>query len=307
MEIGIIGLGRMGMNIGARLERRGHTAFGYDVSADKRPTAEDAGIKWRSSVEELGAALHQSRVIWIMVPAGQPVDDAISKILSSTEPGDIIIDGGNSYYKDSIRRAEELKEHGIKFLDCGTSGGIWGLVEGFCLMVGGDQEAYQLVEPILTALAPDGGCRLVGPSGAGHFVKMVHNGIEYGLLQAYGEGFEILHSSQFDLDLQSTAELWNRGSVIRSWLLELAAHAFASDPDLERIAGYVEDSGEGRWTVFEAIDKDVPAPVITLSLLTRLRSRQEESFSAKFIAALRHEFGGHRLHEEHIDPSKESS
>jgi len=295
MEIGIIGLGRMGMNMGTRLVRAGHTPFGHDISPEKKTEAEANGLRFRSSVAELVRSLGAPRALWLMVPAGKAVDEAISQALPELSPGDVVIDGGNSYYKDSIRRAEELKERRVAFLDCGTSGGIWGLEEGYCLMIGGDAAPFARVEPVFAALAPQGGYRLVGPSGAGHFVKMVHNGVEYGLLQAYGEGFEILHSSDFDLDLKSIAALWNHGSVVRSWLLELAERAFEAGSELEDIAGCVEDTGEGRWTVAQAIDQDVPAPVITLSLLARLRSRQKESFSAKVIAALRHEFGGHRV------------
>jgi 6-phosphogluconate dehydrogenase len=298
MELGIVGLGRMGMNMSTRLVRNGHTVLGYDVSPAKRAEVEEHGIKWMPSVVELIQSLHEPRTLWIMVPAGKPVDDVIEMSLPHMSEGDVIIDGGNSNFKDSIRRAQTLKDKGISFLDCGTSGGIWGLEEGYCLMVGGDPVAFQQKEPIFRDLAPKDGYLHVGPSGAGHYTKMVHNGIEYGLLQAYGEGFEILHSSQFDLDLEAIAHLWNQGSVVRSWLLELAEAAFKGNHDLEGIAGYVEDSGEGRWTVAEAINQDVPAPVITLSLLERLRSRQTESFSAKVIAALRHQFGGHRVMKE---------
>ncbi len=298
MELGIIGLGRMGMNIGIRLIRNEHSVLGYDISADKQAEAEQNGLKWKSSIEELVRSLSRPKVLWIMVPSGPPVDETISKAVSQLSEGDIIIDGGNSYYKDSIRRGLELKEKGIFMLDCGTSGGIWGLEEGYCLMIGGNSDAFQYVEPVFRTLAPGSGYRLVGPQGSGHFVKMVHNGIEYGMLEAYGEGFEILHESGFNLDLKSIASLWNQGSVVRSWLLELAEKAFENGSDLEGIAGYVEDTGEGRWTVTQAVEENVPAPVITLSLLARLRSRQKESFSAKVVAALRHEFGGHRVMKE---------
>lgn len=298
MELGIIGLGRMGMNMGTRLAQRNHTVLGYDISPDKKEEADRNGIHWSNSVEDLANSLDKPKVIWLMVPSGQPVDDAIAQAIPKLSDGDIIIDGGNSFYKDSIRRATELKQKGIQFLDCGTSGGIWGLQEGYCLMVGGDSEAFQKTEPIFNDLAQEDGYRLVGPSGAGHFVKMVHNGIEYGMLEAYGEGFEILHASQYDLDLQSIAALWNHGSVVRSWLLELAERAFEAGSDLPGIAGYVEDTGEGRWTVMQAIEENVPAPAITISLEMRLRSRQKESYSAKVIAALRKEFGGHRVMKE---------
>jgi 6-phosphogluconate dehydrogenase len=298
MDIGIVGLGRMGMGIGKRLVRDGHTVSGFDVSPDKQIDAEAAKLTWRPSIRELAASLPTPKALWIMVPAGQPVDDAIAEALPALSPGDIVIDGGNSYFKDSMRRADQLSEKGIHFLDTGVSGGIWGLEEGFCLMVGGDKAAFHTVEPVFASLAPADGYIHAGRAGAGHYVKMVHNGIEYGMLQAYGEGFEILHASEFDLDLKSISEMWNHGSVIRSWLLELASKAFEEGNDLDGIAGWVDDTGEGRWTVQQAIDVNVPAPVITMSLLARLRSRQEESFSAKVIAALRREFGGHRIKKE---------
>jgi 6-phosphogluconate dehydrogenase len=231
----------------------------------------------------------------MMVPAGAPVEATIAEMAPLLAAGDVLIDGGNSNYKDSIRRAEALKPTGIRFVDAGTSGGIWGLTEGYCLMVGGEREAFELIEPALRTLAPERGYLHTGASGSGHFTKMIHNGIEYGMLQAFGEGFEILRGSRFDLDLAAVAELWRHGSVVRSWLLDLLAGALEENPTLEGIRGYVEDSGEGRWTVFEAIDQDVPAPVLTLSLLARFASRQEESFSAKVIAALRQEFGGHAI------------
>jgi len=234
-------------------------------------------------------------VIWMMIPAGDPVDDMINKLLPLLSPGDVLIDGGNSNWKDSVRRAAAVSERGIHYLDVGTSGGIWGLEVGYCLMIGGEEAAFRIVEPAFKSLAPPDGYRLLGPSGAGHFAKMIHNGIEYGMLQAYAEGFEILESSPYEYDLAGLAALWNRGSVVRSWLLELAERAFKEDPHLESIRGYVEDSGEGRWTVFQAIDQDVPAPVLTLSLMTRFRSRQPDSFAAKVVAALRRQFGGHAV------------
>jgi 6-phosphogluconate dehydrogenase len=233
------------------------------------------------------------RAIWLMVPSGDPVDLTIEQLIPSLSKEDIIVDGGNSHYKDSIRRAEKLKQLGIHFVDAGTSGGIWGLQEGYCLMIGGEKATIEQLEPIFKTLAPENGFAHVGPSGAGHFVKMVHNGIEYGMLQAYGEGFEMLKTSQFELDLGKISRLWNRGSVVRSWLLELAESAFAKDPQLSSIRGYVEDSGEGRWTVLEAVEREIPAPILTLSLFARFASRQDDSFSAKVIAALRNEFGGH--------------
>jgi 6-phosphogluconate dehydrogenase len=237
------------------------------------------------------------RAVWIMVPAGKPVDDTIDALLGTLARGDTIIDGGNSNFHDTMRRAERCREQGVAMVDAGTSGGIWGLENGYCLMVGGDADAVKRCEPVFRTLAPEDGYRYVGPSGSGHYVKMVHNGIEYGMLQAYAEGYEILHASRDfpDLDLHAIAGVWNHGSVVRSWLNELAERAFAKEPDLASLRGYVEDSGEGRWTVQEAIDLNVPAPVITLSLLARFRSRQADSFGAKVIAALRNEFGGHAV------------
>lgn len=297
MNVGMVGLGRMGLGMGARLARAGHRVFGYDLSPDRRAEAEAAGIRSAGSPTDLAGVLDPTRIIIVMVPAGSPTDAAIEAVAAALQPGDVIIDGGNSYYKDSIRRSAEAASRGLRFLDCGVSGGVWGLQEGFCLMAGGDPETYALVEPVLRDLAPEGGCALVGESGAGHFAKMVHNGIEYGLLQAYGEGFEILRASGFDFDLRAISELWNAGSVVRSWLLELAARAFSESGDLSDVRGWVEDSGEGRWTVMESIDTSVPAPVIALSLMMRFRSRQEDSFSAKTIAALRKQFGGHPVRE----------
>ncbi|MGQ9631790.1 MAG: phosphogluconate dehydrogenase (NAD(+)-dependent, decarboxylating) [bacterium] len=295
MELGFLGLGRMGMNMVLRLLSGGHRVVAYNRSPGKVKDAEAKGAVGVYSHRELAGKLSQPRAIWIMVPAGDPVDQNIEALIPYLSPGDIIIDGGNSNYKDSIRRAKHLKDKGFHFLDVGTSGGIWGLKVGYCMMIGGEREVFERLEPAFKTLAPEEGYAYVGPSGAGHFVKMVHNGIEYGILQAYAEGFEILEASDYDLDLAGIAHLWNRGSVIRSWLLELAESAFRKDPKLSSLRGYVEDSGEGRWTVLESIDKDVPAPVITLSLLARFRSRQEDSFGAKVIAALRNEFGGHAV------------
>jgi 6-phosphogluconate dehydrogenase len=302
----MIGLGRMGGNMTLRLLRAGHEVVGYDrdpeaidrVSEKGKGSARAAAIGARD-LTALCAQLSAPRVIWLMVPAGKPVDDTIAALLPHLAEGDVLIDGGNSNFHDTLRRGEELRARGIEFVDCGTSGGIWGLENGYCLMVGGNDDAVSHCEPIFLALAPEGGYAHVGPTGAGHYVKMVHNGIEYGMLQAYAEGYEILHESKhFELDLRKVAAVWNHGSVVRSWLNELAERAFANDPGLADLRGYVEDSGEGRWTVQEAIDIDVPAPVITLSLLARLRSRQSESFGAKVIAALRHEFGGHAVKKE---------
>ncbi|MBO0789992.1 MAG: decarboxylating 6-phosphogluconate dehydrogenase [Ktedonobacteraceae bacterium] len=296
MEIGFIGLGRMGANMVRRLLRDQHRVVAWNRTASKTEEIVSEGAEGAYSIPELTNKLQQStRVVWIMVPAGQPTDDMINDVIPLLNKGDIIIDGGNSNYKDSIRRSKALAEKGFHFMDAGTSGGIWGLQVGYCMMVGGEKETFEFVEPLLKTLAPPDGYLYCGPAGAGHFVKMVHNGIEYGMLQAYGEGFEILQASQFNLDLHAIAHLWNQGSVVRSWLLELAERAFEKDADLHAIRGYVEDSGEGRWTVQQAIDTDVPAPVITLSLLERFRSRQDESFTAKVIAALRNEFGGHAV------------
>jgi len=295
MELGMIGLGRMGANMAERLVRGGHRVISYDRSAEAIQRVVDKGGIGARSLADFVKQLASPRAIWLMVPSGDPVDQTIEQLLPSLTNGDILIDGGNSSYKDSIRRADKLKAQGMHFVDAGTSGGIWGLENGYCMMIGGDKKIVERLAPIFTTLAPEGGYLHVGPSGAGHFVKMIHNGIEYGMLQAYGEGFELLKASQFDLDLAKISRLWNQGSVVRSWLLELAESAFTKDPRLSSIKGYVEDSGEGRWTVEEAIDKNVPAPVLMLSLFARFASRQDDSFSAKFVAALRNEFGGHAV------------
>ena len=293
MQLGMIGLGRMGSGMTQRLLQGGHQVVVYDRSTDAIAALAAKGATGASSLSELAQKLKSPRVSWLMIPAGPPVDDTIQGLASSLAPGDVIIDGGNSYYKDSMRRAAALGNQKIAFLDVGVSGGIWGLKDGFCLMVGGDEAAFKQAEPIFKTLALPGGYAYVGPSGAGHYSKMVHNGIEYSLLQGYAEGFEILKAAEFGYDLTQLATLWNHGSVIRSWLLELAQMAFERDPDMSHIRGYVEDTGEGRWTVDEALDHAVPAPALALSLFMRYRSRQEDSFSAKVIAALRNEFGGH--------------
>jgi 6-phosphogluconate dehydrogenase len=295
MQVGMIGLGRMGSGMTVRLLQGGHQVAVYDRSADAITAVTGKGAGGSSSLEDLGQKLKPPRVFWLMIPAGSPVDDTIQRLSGVLSPGDVIIDGGNSNYKDSIRRAEELRSQQIEFLDCGVSGGIWGLKIGFNLMVGGNQAVFAQVEPIFKTLAPADGYAYVGPSGAGHYAKMVHNGIEYSLLQSYAEGFEILKGSPFAFDLVQLSRLWNHGSVIRSWLLELAQAAFERDPGLSHIKGYVEDSGEGRWTLQEAIDHAVPAPALAMSLFMRFRSRQDDSFSAKVLAALRNEFGGHRV------------
>jgi len=296
MQLAMIGLGRMGGNMVQRLLQGGHEVVVYDRSAEAVKPHVAMGASAAKDLTDLSARLKAPRVVWIMVPAGAPVESTIDQLLPALAKGDTIIDGGNSNYKDSVRRAAKVKERGVEFIDAGTSGGIWGLTVGYCLMIGASPEAFRRCEPIFKTLAPPEGYAHVGPPGAGHYVKMIHNGIEYGLLQAYAEGYEILHASKdFKLDLRQISAVWNRGSVVRSWLNELAERAFAKDTDLTALKGYVEDSGEGRWTVQEAIDLDVPAPVITLSLLARFRSRQADSFGAKVIAALRNEFGGHAV------------
>ena len=296
MRLAMIGLGRMGGNMSERLMKGGHEVLVFDRKAETRQHYVSLGAAAATSITEIPTKLKSPRIVWIMVPAGKPVDETIASLLPGMSKGDVIIDGGNSNFHDTMRRATELQTKGIHFVDSGTSGGIWGLANGYCLMIGASQEAFNLCEPIFKTLAPADGYAHMGPPGSGHYVKMVHNGIEYGMLQAYAEGYEILHASRdFKLDLHKIAAVWNHGSVVRSWLNELAELAFEKDRELSALRGYVEDSGEGRWTVQEAIDLDVPAPVITLSLLTRLRSRQADSFSAKVIAALRNEFGGHAV------------
>ncbi|MFN2603442.1 MAG: phosphogluconate dehydrogenase (NAD(+)-dependent, decarboxylating) [Gemmatimonadaceae bacterium] len=296
MQLAMIGLGKMGGNMTERLMRDKHHVVVFDRSTEAIQKYVTLGAVGASSPADLVQKLSAPRVAWIMVPAGKPVDDTITALLPGLSKGDVIIDGGNSNFHDSMRRAADLAPKGIHFVDAGTSGGIWGLENGYCLMIGASDEAYALCEPIFKSLAPPDGYGHMGPPGSGHYVKMIHNGVEYGMLQAYAEGYEILHaSSEFKLDLHQIAAVWNQGSVVRSWLNELAELAFEHDPNLDQLKGFVEDSGEGRWTVQEAIDLDVPAPVITLSLLARLRSRQSDSFSAKVIAALRNEFGGHAV------------
>jgi 6-phosphogluconate dehydrogenase len=286
MQLGMIGLGRMGGNMTKRLEERGHDMKTYDPSVDS--TAD--------TLEELRDQLDAPRSFWMMVPAGKITEDTFQTLLGLASPDDVIVDGGNSNFHDSQRRYAEAKEKGVRFVDAGVSGGIWGYANGYCLMVGGDDDAVAQVEPVFLDLAPDDGYAHVGASGAGHFVKMVHNGIEYGLMQAYAEGFEVMKASEFDLDLHEIAGIWRYGSVVRSWLLELLYAAFEKEGGrLEAIRGYVEDSGEGRWTIHEAIAEDVPVPVITAALFARFASRQDESFAAKVNAALRNEFGGHAV------------
>jgi 6-phosphogluconate dehydrogenase len=290
VKIGMVGLGRMGANMTERLRSRDHDVIGYDRNAETSEVA---------SLDELVGRLEKPRTIWCMVPSGDPTEETISALAELLHEGDLVVDGGNSYFRDSLRRAEELDGRGILFCDAGVSAGIWGLAEGYCLMVGGNDEAIQRLEPALVALAQEGGYAHVGPVGTGHFVKMVHNGIEYGLLQAYGEGFQLLQASaEFpDLDLSQIAEVWRHGSVVRSWLLDLAARALEQDPGLEGIRGYVEDSGEGRWTVLEAVRSGVPVPAIADSLFARFDSRDDDPFAMKLIAALRQQFGGHGVKE----------
>ncbi|MBF6600484.1 MAG: decarboxylating 6-phosphogluconate dehydrogenase [Dehalococcoidia bacterium] len=295
MDIGMIGLGRMGANMTLRLLRGGHRVVVSDLSADAVAASVAEGATGAASLGALVDELQPRRAVWMMVPAGDPVDSTIAQLLPLLTKGDVLIDGGNSNYHDSTRRASLVAGQGIEYVDSGTSGGIWGLKEGYCLMVGGSDDAVGFVEPVLKTLAPPDGYAHVGRSGAGHFVKMVHNGVEYGMMAAYGEGFELLAGSNFAIDLHQVADVWRHGSVVRSWLLDLAERAFERDPRLETIAGFVEDSGEGRWTVQEALDQDVPLPIITLSLMRRFSSRQDASFSAKVQAALRNEFGGHAV------------
>jgi len=298
MELGMIGLGRMGGSMTVRLLRGGHRVVGYARHAETVDRFVEKGADGAYSLKELAQKLASPRAIWMMIPAGEAVDKTLQTLLPELQPGDVIVDGGNSNYKDTLRRASMLGERGIHFADVGTSGGVWGLTEGYCMMVGGEREVVERLQPIFETLAPDPdrGWGHIGPNGAGHFVKMVHNGIEYGLMEAYSEGFAILKRKEaFSLDLHQIAEVWRYGSVIRSRLLDLIAKALAEDSELRDIEPFVADSGEGRWTVFEAIDSDVAAPVITLSLLQRLRSRDKESFSDRLLAVMRQQFGGHAV------------
>jgi 6-phosphogluconate dehydrogenase len=297
MQIGFIGLGRMGGNMVHRILRdSGHEVVAWDPAAAAVQEATGHGASAADSLAALVAKLDPPRHVWMMVPAGAATEQTFAALLEAMDTGDLIVDGGNSRWTDSRQRAERARERGLEFVDVGTSGGVWGLDVGYCMMVGGSADAVGRIAPLLDVLAPPDGWAHMGASGAGHYVKMVHNGVEYGLMQAYAEGFELMHKSDFDLDLRAIAHLWNQGSVVRSWLCELAERAFAEEGnDLAGLRGYVEDSGEGRWTVFDAIDKDVPAPVITLSLMARFASRQDESYAAKVLAALRNQFGGHAV------------
>ena len=298
MKLGMVGLGKMGANMTQRLLRGGHEVIVTDLNEAAVQSAEQQGATAASDLEGIANALTSPRVVWVMVPHGAPTENTVQSLGRLLCAGDIIIDGGNSNYKETMRRGEELATRGIHYVDVGTSGGVWGLAEGYSMMIGGAEDAVTHIQPILETLAPsmDKGWGHVGPTGAGHFVKMVHNGIEYGMMQAFAEGFEIMRAKgEFGLDLHQIAEIWRYGSVVRSWLLDLTANALAEDSELSDIRGWVSDSGEGRWTVFEAIDQDVPAPVITLSLMRRFSSRQDESYAAKLLAAMRNQFGGHAV------------
>ena len=305
MQLGMVGLGRMGANMTERLLGGGHQVAVFDRNADAVRASANAGATGCDSLEALVKALAPPRAVWIMLPSGPPTTDTIGTLRSLLSSGDVIIDGGNSYWKDAQAQARDLARSGIALVDAGVSGGVWGLKVGYCLMVGGDAAVCKRLEPIFLTLAPKDGYLYTGPSGAGHFVKMVHNGIEYGMLQAYGEGFQLIEQSEFGsgIDFRALSHLWNQGSVIRSWLLELAELAFANDPRLDKIKGYVDDTGEGRWTVQDAIDLAVPVPVLALSLFARFRSREDDAFSDKVIAALRNEFGGHAVHAEAPAPA----
>ncbi len=296
MDVAMVGLGRMGANMARRLLRGGHRVVVWNRTYARAEALAAEGAEPVRELAGVPAALPAPRVLWLMLPHGETTQAAIDELAPLLEPGDVLVDGGNSPFQDDVRRGPELAARGIRYLDAGTSGGVWGLEVGYCLMVGGDRSAYDYVEPLLRTLAPPGhGYDYVGPHGAGHFVKMVHNGIEYGMMQAYAEGFELLEATEWDLDLAAIADLWNHGSVVRSWLLELAAEAFRKDPGLRGITGYVEDTGEGRWTVEQAIAHSVPLPAIAAALFARFRSRQQDTFSGKVLAALRNEFGGHAV------------
>lgn len=295
MELGFIGLGKMGMNMVTRLRRDQHRVVVFDRSADLIRQAESQGCIGSTSLADVVGRLTAPRAVWIMVPSGAPTEETVQAVAALLQPGDIIIDGGNTRFHDDVRRATELRKRGIQYVDAGTSGGIWGLKIGYCLMVGGDRATVNHLAPIFKTLAPDNGWAHVGNVGAGHYVKMVHNGIEYSMMQGYAEGFELMSKSEYKLDLARIADLWMHGSVVRSWLLELAAGALKDDPKLDKLKGYVQDSGEGRWMIADAIEKDVPVPTLTTALFTRFRSRQDQSFAEKMLAALRNAFGGHAV------------
>jgi 6-phosphogluconate dehydrogenase len=295
MQLGFVGLGKMGLNMVTRLERGGHQIVAYDRNAAAVTQAEAAGTRGVTSLEALVAALTPPRAVWIMVPSGTATESTVDALGAILSPDDVIIDGGNTSFHDDVRRAGALSARKIHYIDAGTSGGIWGLTEGYCLMVGGDADVCRRLEPVFLTLAPKDGYLRVGGQGAGHYVKMIHNGIEYGLMQAYAEGFELMHASDYHLDLAAIASLWLKGSVVRSWLLELTARALAEDGELSTLEGYVEDSGEGRWTLHEGVDRAVPLPVLTAALFTRFRSRENNPFSERMLAALRNQFGGHAV------------
>jgi 6-phosphogluconate dehydrogenase len=296
MQIGFVGLGRMGGNMVHRLARGGHDVVAFNRSPGPVQEAVSHGATGASSLQDLVQKVRPPRHIWLMLPAGNVTDQHLDQLMDLCQPGDLFVDGANSKWKDTVARADRCKARGFEFVDCGTSGGIWGLQVGYSMMAGGSPEAFKRVEPVIKTLAPEDGYGLVGPNGAGHFVKMVHNGIEYGMLQAYAEGFQILEKSDYGVDMAQIGKIWMHGSVVRSWLLELAVSAFEKDPHLEKLDGWVADSGEGRWTIEAAIDEDVAAPIITLALFSRLYSRDANSFSWKVLAALRNEFGGHAVH-----------
>jgi len=295
MELGFIGLGKMGMNMVARLQQGKHRVVVHDRTADLIKQAEGAGCVGATSLEDLVSKLKTPRAVWIMVPSGSPTEETVAKVASLLSSGDIIIDGGNTNFHDDVRRAGELKKNGLHYIDAGTSGGIWGLTLGYCLMVGGEKAIVEKLAPIFTTLAPEDGWAYMGSHGAGHYVKMVHNGIEYSMMQGYAEGFELMSKSEYNLNLGKIADLWMHGSVVRSWLLELSAGFLKENPKLDGLKGYVQDSGEGRWTVLDAIDKAVPLPTLTAALFTRFRSRQTDSFAEKMLAAMRNAFGGHTV------------
>jgi 6-phosphogluconate dehydrogenase len=295
MQIGLIGLGKMGFNLALNMKRNNHDVTAFDLNKKLMQSIAGQGIKTTDTIEDLTQRFTDKKIIWLMIPSGQPVDDAIQKLRTLLKQGDIIIDGGNSFYKDSIRRAKELAESGIAYLDCGTSGGMEGAVNGVCAMIGGSADAYSHCEDFFKSISLPDGCLYCGPSGAGHFVKMIHNGIEYGMMQAIAEGFEVMHKSEFNLDLEKVAGVFNHGSVVRSWLMELTENALRKDPKLDSIKGVMHSSGEGKWTLETAMEKQIATPVIALSVLMRYRSLQEDTFSGKIVAALRNEFGGHAV------------
>lgn len=295
MELGFIGLGKMGMNMVTRLRRDNHRVVVFDRSADLVKQAEGQGCVASSSLAEMIGKLAAPRTVWVMVPSGAPTEETVQAVAALLQPGDTIVDGGNTRFHDDVRRAADLKKKQLHYVDAGTSGGIWGLKVGYCLMIGGEEAPVKRLTPLFTTLAPENGWAHVGGHGAGHYVKMVHNGIEYSMMQGYAEGFELMSKSEYNLDLGRVADLWMHGSVVRSWLLELAVDALKDDPKLDKLKGFVQDSGEGRWMIADAIEKDVPVPTLTTALFTRFRSRQDQSFAEKMLAALRNAFGGHAV------------